>query len=92
MLKVRLGWWQRLGLCGLCQEFGFHLLQAHGGPPKSVKLKVSVYVCDGGGVHQNIICIFKDNISYKQERAGRVAERGDGELEAGGPDLLFPGG
>ena len=49
-------------------------------------------VCAGGGVHQNIICIFKDNISYKQDRAGRVAERGDGELEAGGPDLLFPGG
>lgn len=74
------------------QEFGLHPLQAHGGPPKCVKLKVSVYVCDGGGVHQNIICIFKDNISYKQERAGRVADHGDGELEAGGPDMRFPGG
>lgn len=57
------------------QELGLDPLQAHGGPAKSVKPEVSVYVYECGGVHRDIICIVKDNISYKKEpKSGEQAE------------------
>lgn len=54
-----IGWVAEVGALWLVNHvFGPDSLQAQGGPPKSVKLEVFVYVCEYGREHGRVLFAF----------------------------------